>query len=126
MVKLFLEAGAVSLTAFISPYRRDRDFVRNLVGKNDFLEIYCRCPLEVCEDRDTKGLYKRARAGEIKEFTGISAPYEEPENPDLVVDTHLASLEHCANSVVNFLAVRGVVREISHEAVRPVGASGGA
>ena len=86
MVKLFVEAGVIALTAFISPLRHDRACVRQLVGEADFVEIYCRCSLDVCEGRDTKGLYRRARRGEIKEFT-ISSPYEAPEHPSLIVDT---------------------------------------
>ena len=85
MAKLFVEAGVIALTAFISPLRSDRQKVRTLLGQNDFIEIYCRCSLDICESRDVKGMYKRARAGEIKDFTGISSPYEEPEHPELVI-----------------------------------------
>ena len=109
MAKLFLEAGVISLTAFISPFRADRERVRSLVPHGDFLEIYCRCPLAVCEERDVKGLYKRARAGEIKDFTGISSPYEEPEGPELVVDTGALSLERSVEQVVDMLRKRGIV-----------------
>ena len=109
MTKLFLEAGVISLTAFISPFRADRERVRSLVPHGDFLEIYCRCPLEVCEQRDVKGLYKRARAGEIKDFTGISSPYEEPENPELVVDTGHLSLEESVEKVLALLRERNVI-----------------
>ncbi|MDH3314997.1 MAG: adenylyl-sulfate kinase [Betaproteobacteria bacterium] len=109
MAKLFLEAGVISLTAFISPFRADRERVRSLVPHGDFLEIYCRCPLEVCEQRDVKGLYKRARAGEIKDFTGISSPYEEPENAELVVDTDRLSLEESVDVVLDLLRERGVI-----------------
>jgi adenylylsulfate kinase len=108
--KLFIEAGVIALTAFISPFRSDRKRVRSLVPHGDFLEIYCRCSLEVCEQRDMKGLYKRARAGEILEFTGISSPYEEPENPELVVETDRYSLEECTVKVLAFLRARGLVR----------------
>lgn len=87
MVKLFLGAGTISLTAFISPFKEDRDKIRAMVPKGDFIEIYCRCPISKCEERDVKGLYKKARAGEIAHFTGISSPYEEPENAEIVVDT---------------------------------------
>ncbi len=114
MVKLFLEAGVVTLTAFISPFRTDRHRVRKLLAEGDFIEIYCRCPLEICEHRDVKGLYQRARRGEIKEFTGISSPYEEPENPELVVDT-AQSLEGCVDTVIDLCVRRGIV---SHEMVR--------
>ena len=108
MAKLFIDAGVIALTAFISPFRADRQRVRGLVGAEDFIEIYCRCPLDVCERRDVKGLYKRARAGEIKEFTGISSPYEEPERPDLVLDSGTESLERCVEQVMTLLSERGV------------------
>ena len=87
MVKLFLEAGTIALTAFISPFKEDRDKIRSMVPAGDFIEIYCRCPISKCEERDVKGLYKKARAGEIPHFTGISSPYEEPENAEIVVET---------------------------------------
>ncbi|HKQ30018.1 MAG TPA: adenylyl-sulfate kinase [Burkholderiales bacterium] len=111
MAKLFLQAGVISLAAFISPYRKDRMAVRDLVGAEDYIEVYCRCALQVCEERDVKGLYKRARAGEIKEFTGISSPYEEPENPDLVLDTDTQTVEACAEKVIALLTARGVILE---------------
>lgn len=87
MVKLFLEAGTISLTAFISPFKEDREKIRSMVPEGDFVEIYCRCPITKCEERDVKGLYKKARNGEIPHFTGISSPYEEPENAEITVDT---------------------------------------
>lgn len=87
VAKLFVDAGIVVLTAFISPYREDRNSARNLMKSGDFVEVYVECDLEVCEQRDPKGLYKKARAGEIEEFTGISAPYEAPENPELRINT---------------------------------------
>lgn len=110
MAKLFLEAGVIALTAFISPFRSDRERVRSLVPHGEFLEIYCYCPLEVCENRDVKGLYKRARAGEIKDFTGISSPYEEPEEPELTVDTGSMSLDESVSRVITLLQERGVLR----------------
>lgn len=109
MGKLFLEAGVIALTAFISPFRSDREKVRSLVPHGEFFEIYCRCSIEVCEGRDIKGLYKRARAGEIKDFTGISSPYEEPENPELVVDTGIFPLDECVAQVIGLLEGRGVI-----------------
>lgn len=109
MAKLFMEAGVIALTAFISPFRSDRERVRSLVPHGEFLEIYCRCPLDVCEQRDVKGLYKRARAGEIKDFTGISSPYEEPEDAELVVDTGALSLEASVSRVMEMLTERGVI-----------------
>lgn len=109
MTKLFVEAGVIALTAFISPFRKDRESVRQLVGEQDFIEIYTRCPVEVCEKRDTKGLYQRARAGEVKDFTGISSPYEPPERPDLILDTDSESLELCSNRMVALLQQRGLL-----------------
>lgn len=109
MAKLYLEAGVIALTAFISPFRSDRARVRSLVPHGEFLEIYCRCPLEVCEQRDVKGLYKRARAGEIKEFTGISSPYEEPDKAELVVDTGSQPVEESVARVIGLLRERGVI-----------------
>jgi adenylylsulfate kinase len=109
MAKLFLEAGVIALTAFISPFRSDRARVRSLVPHGEFLEVYCRCPVEVCETRDVKGLYKRARAGEIKDFTGISSPYEEPDAPELTVDTGSLSLEEGVDQVLQLLRTRGVI-----------------
>jgi len=101
MAMLYVEAGIVVLTAFISPFRADRDNVRKIAG-NDFHEIYCKCSLEVCEDRDVKGLYKRARAGEIPDFTGISSPYEEPEFADLTIDTE-SHLDACSGQVYDYI-----------------------
>lgn len=110
MVKLFVDAGVIALTAFISPFRKDRERVRQLVGDRDFLEIYCRCALEVCENRDTKGLYRKARRGEIKDFTGISSPYEPPEYPSLIVDTGSDPLAVSVDKVIALLRQRGVIR----------------
>ncbi len=107
--KLFIEAGTIILTAFISPYRADRDRVRGLMPHGEFLEVYVDCPLEVCEQRDVKGLYKRARAGEIAAFTGISAPYESPVNPELAVHTAQETLDESVERVLELLHVRGVV-----------------
>lgn len=104
MARLFVEAGIVTLTAFISPMRADRDRVRQIVGPERFIEIFVACPLEVCERRDVKGMYRRARTGEIPEFTGISAPYEPPESPALTIDTDRTSL---TQSVARVLAILG-------------------
>jgi len=101
MSMLYVEAGIVVLTAFISPFRADRENVRKIAG-SDFHEIYCKCSLEVCEERDVKGLYKRARAGEIPDFTGISSPYEVPEFAELTVDTE-SHLEACTDDVFNYV-----------------------
>lgn len=109
MSKLFIEAGVIALTAFISPLRSHRDRIRELVGLENFIEIYCKCPLEVCEQRDVKGHYKKALAGEIKEFTGISSPYEEPENPDIIINTDLLSVDECVARVMSVLIERNIV-----------------
>jgi len=109
MAKLFVEAGVIALTAFISPFRTDRLKVRNLTAPGDFVEVYCRCPIEVCEQRDVKGMYRRARAGEIRDFTGISSPYEEPENPELAVDTGSMPLDQCVDQVIGYLQDCGVI-----------------
>jgi len=103
MAKLFTDAGVIALTAFIAPFRADRDRVRKISGTGDFLEIYCRCSLEECERRDVKGLYRKARAGEISEFTGISSPYESPINAELILDTSKLSLHECVNIVLEKL-----------------------
>lgn len=113
MAKLFIEAGVIALTAFISPFRTQRGQVRALVPHGDFIEIYCQCTLEVCEQRDVKGLYKMARAGEIKDFTGISSPYESPIDPELVIETDRLSLEESVSKVVALLEVRGIVPKIA-------------
>ena len=105
--KLLIEAGVISITAFISPLRADRNKVRALVGAGDFIEIYCAAGLEVCESRDVKGLYKKARAGLIADFTGISSQYEKPMNSELVVKTGELSLEECAKQVMDYLVSVG-------------------
>lgn len=109
VAKLMLEAGTITLTAFISPFRADRMLARHLVPHGDFIEIYCLCDIAICEQRDAKGLYKKARQGEITQFTGISSPYEEPENPELTVDTGRGSLADCVDQVLNLLKQRGVI-----------------
>ena len=103
MSRLFIEAGVIALTAFISPYRDDRERVRAIVGADNLREVYVKCPLDVCESRDVKGMYRRARAGEIREFTGISSPYEPPEAPDLEVDTSVLSLAECVDRVLQLI-----------------------
>lgn len=109
MSKLFMEAGIIVMTAFISPFRTDRDRVRGLVPHGEFLEIFCDCPIEICEQRDPKGFYKRARLGDVKEFTGISSPYEPPLNPELKVNTTL-SIDECVGEVINLLGTRGIIK----------------
>ena len=103
VAKLFNDAGVVVLTAFISPYRADRDAVRATLPEGEFIEIFVDCPLEECEKRDTKGLYKKARAGEIPEFTGISAPYEAPQNPEVHLKTANLSVDEAAAQVIGYL-----------------------
>lgn len=100
VAKLFVDAGVIVLTAFISPFRSDRKSARDLVGVENFIEIHVDCPLEICEERDVKGLYKKARAGEIRHFTGISSPFEEPENPDIRVNTADSKLEKCLSELI--------------------------
>lgn len=109
VAKLFMEAGLIVLTAFISPFRAERERVRGLVEHGDFIEIYCDSPVEICESRDVKGLYKKARAGLIANFTGISAPYEAPLNPELIVDTGSTDLDSCVQHVINELKLRGII-----------------
>jgi adenylylsulfate kinase len=114
MVKLFLDAGVISLTAFISPLKKDRERVKQLLGEGNIFEIYCDCPLEVCEQRDVKGLYKKARAGLIKNYTGISSPYEKPENADLVLETgNGQSLEECVEIIIDFLRNKSVIGKLT-------------
>ena len=103
MVKLFIDAGIIAITAFISPFRKDREKVRDLVGREKFIEVYVKCPLHVCATRDLKGIYKRAEQGIIQNFTGISAPYEPPENPDLVIQSDEIEATIAANQVVDLI-----------------------
>ena len=110
MAWLFADSGAIVLTAFISPYRRDRELARSLVKAGEFFEIFVKADLETCKQRDPKGLYKKALAGEIENFTGISAPYEEPENPELIVDTVRYDIDECAKQIVDLLIDAKVIR----------------
>jgi adenylylsulfate kinase len=109
VAKLFLDAGVIVLTAFVSPFRADRDKARALVQAGDFVEIHCAADLQACESRDPKGLYAKARAGEIKEFTGISSPYEAPEAPELRVETGTLELNLCVALVIHELEQRGIL-----------------
>ena len=97
------DSGIVVLTAFISPFREDRQIVRNLLERDEFIEVYVKCPVEICESRDVKGLYKKARDGQIKEFTGLDSPYEEPENPEITVDTGKLSIEESVNFIYDYI-----------------------
>ncbi len=109
VAKLFTEAGVVNITAFISPYRVDRDRVREIMADGDFIEAFVDCPVEVCEERDPKGLYKKARAGEIPEFTGVSAPYEKPDKPELTLKTGETSKEDALVQLVEYLESKGYI-----------------
>ena len=111
VAKLFNDAGVIAMTAFISPYRADRDNARELLDEGRFVEVFVDCPLEVCEARDTKGLYQKARAGEIKEFTGISAPYEAPSQAELTVNTDSLTLNECTDRVIALLESKGLLPE---------------
>lgn len=108
--RLFVEAGIIVICAFISPINEDRERAKQVIGLQDFCEVYCRCPVEVCEQRDVKGLYKKARQGLISEFTGISAPYQEPASPDLTIDSSCTELADSVQQVMAWLLARGVVR----------------
>ena len=101
--KLFIDAGVMVLTSFISPFIQDRSFVRSIVNENEFIEIHIKCPLDICERRDVKGLYQKARRGEIKEFTGIDSPYELPENPEITIDTSVMNIDESVNAIINYL-----------------------
>ncbi len=109
VAKLFCDAGIVTLTAFVSPYRADRDSIRAALEKGDFLEVFVDTPIEVCESRDPKGLYQKARAGEIKDFTGVNAPYEAPENPEITLKGGDSSVEKLADQVVQYLVAKKVI-----------------
>ena len=108
VARLFVEAGIITLTAIISPFRAQRDRVRSLFPEKDFIEIYCNAPLSVCAQRDVKGMYKLARAGKIRDFTGISSPYEEPDHPELILDTAHSSIDECVDAVVHYLFEDGI------------------
>jgi adenylylsulfate kinase len=110
MAKLFMEAGVIVLTAFISPFRADRERVRGMVERGDFIEIYCDTPIEVCERRDVKGMYKKARAGQITEFTGITSPYEPPINSELNVNTGTEDLNVCVGQIIEEVTRRGILK----------------
>lgn len=103
VAKLFADAGIIVLAAFISPYREDRDALRNSMERGRYMEVFINTPIEVCEQRDIKGLYKKARAGEIADFTGVSAPYEEPIDPEMTIDTSVVSLQDASHQVVAYL-----------------------
>ena len=109
VAKLFVDQGTVVLTAFISPFQVDRKQVRDLLAADEFIEVFVKCPIEECEKRDPKGLYKKARQGDIKEFTGVDSPYEEPKQAELIVETHKYSIEECAEQIVKYLQERSFI-----------------
>ena len=113
VAKLFADAGIIVLTAFISPYREDRDKAREIIGGDDFVEVFVKADLSICESRDPKGLYKKARSGEIKGFTGIDAPYESPLNAELIVETDNHSIEESSQIVVDYLMEKSVVNKLT-------------
>lgn len=109
VAKLFVNAGIVVTTALISPFEKDRQQVRSLFDENEFIEVYVKCPLTVCEQRDPKGLYEKARNGVISQFTGLDSPYEEPKHPDLILETNHLTADECAKIVFNYLKNKGIV-----------------
>jgi adenylylsulfate kinase len=108
---LFRQAGIINMTAFISPYRRDRERARRLAAEGEFIEVFCKCSVEICEKRDTKGLYKKARAGEIPEYTGFSAPYEEPENPEIVIETDRETVQEGVSKIISYLEDKEFIKK---------------
>lgn len=109
VAKLFVDAGIVVITAFISPYRADRKMARSLFAPGEFIEVYVKCPLHECERRDPKGFYRKARKGEIRNFTGITAPYEEPVEPEIVVETDRNSIEQAVNQIIDYLKSKEII-----------------
>ncbi len=108
---LFSQAGIINMTAFISPYRADRKKARDLANEDEFIEIFCKCALEACEKRDSKGVYKKARAGEILEFTGISSPYEEPQDPEITIETDRETIEESVDEIIYYLEKNGFIKK---------------
>jgi adenylylsulfate kinase len=107
--KLFVDSGQFVLTAFISPFRADRQIVRDLLEEGEFIEVYIKCPIEECEVRDPKGLYDKARKGIIKDFTGIDSPYEEPEHPEIILESDQYSIEECVEQVIGYLTAKKAI-----------------
>ena len=112
VAKLFVDAGLIAMTAFISPYKEDRESARKLLKEEEFIEVFVKCPLPVCEQRDPKGIYRKAKAGQINEFTGVSAPYEEPQNPEIVLETDKMSLDECIASLLDYLVKNEYIKEL--------------
>jgi len=111
VAKLFVDAGLIAMTAFISPYREDRNNARTLLREDEFIEVFVKCSLAECERRDPKGIYKKAKAGEIKEFTGVSAPYEEPENPELILETDKMDIQECVDALLEYLVQNEYIKK---------------
>lgn len=111
VARLFVDSGTLVLSAFISPFRSEREMVRNLVENDEFIEIFVDTPIDVCESRDPKGLYEKARKGEIKNFTGIDSAYEPPLNPEIRIDTKNHSVETCAKQIIEYLIQKGIIRD---------------
>jgi len=109
VAKLFVDAGIIVFTAFISPFKEDREAVRQLFEKGEFIEVYVKCPLEECEKRDPKGWYKKAKTGEIPDYTGVSAPYEVPEKPELVLETDKNNVSECVDKVISYLKEANII-----------------
>ena len=109
VTKLFYQAGMITIVSFISPFKKDRLIARNLIEPDRFFEVYCKCSLSVCEKRDVKCLYKQARQGKIKDFTGISSPYEAPDNAELVIDTSIESIDLSTNQIVSLLKRKNII-----------------
>ncbi len=107
VAKLFVDAGILVIAAFVSPFQKDREMIKKIIGPQDFLEVYVKCPVEVCEKRDPKGMYKKARQGIIPNYTGISSPYEEPENPALIIETHKISIKEAVDKIYTLLKEKG-------------------
>ena len=112
VANLFMNAGIITITAFVSPFKSDRNKVRKIIGSKDFIEVHCSADIDICESRDPKGLYKKARLGEIKEFTGISSPYETPTNPEIVVDTGALNLNDSVEQVINYLNKENLLEKV--------------
>jgi adenylylsulfate kinase len=111
VAKLFRDCGIINMTAFISPYRKERQLARELSDDKCFVEVYVDCPIDICEERDPKGMYKKAREGAIKEFTGISAPYEPPENPEIHLRTDILSIDDCVKAILDYLVKNQLISE---------------
>lgn len=111
LCRLFSMAGVITIAAFISPYHRERSLVRNITRKGHFVEVYISWPLEVCIQRDPKGLYKKALNGEIKDFTGIDAPYEVPKSPEILIKTDRESIDECVKKIINYLFEKQIIFE---------------